>query len=161
MKVQLKSEGAPATEPELDRLRRAIGSEPPSDYVAFLSLRNGCRVEANVFRVDKANDSGVNTFLDIARILDEKASLGGQLSVQSWPVADAEGGNYVCLRQEETGAWCVVFWDHELEQETALNSTFSAFLESLEGCDPASVELKPGQVISAWIDPSLLTEDDE
>src|SRR5690606_16733368 len=45
MKVQLKSEDAPATELELERLRRAIGFEPPSDYVDFLSSRNGCRVE--------------------------------------------------------------------------------------------------------------------
>lgn len=52
------------------------------------------------------------------------------------------------------------FWDHELEQETALNATFTAFLESLEEFDPRSVELKPGQVVSAWIDPSLLADDD-
>jgi hypothetical protein len=161
MKVQLNSEGAPASELELERLRRAIGSEPPSDYVDFLSSRNGCRVETNVFRVDETNDSGVNTFLDVGRVIDEKAALGGRLSRHAWPVADAEGGNYVCLRREESGTWCVVFWDHELEQETVLSSTFSAFLESLEKFDLASVELKPGQVISAWIDPSLLTEDDE
>ncbi|MDX9724336.1 MAG: SMI1/KNR4 family protein [Myxococcota bacterium] len=140
--MQIKSEGAPVTELELECLRDAIGSEPPSDYVGFLSSRNGCRV-------------------DVGRVIAEKAALGGQLSRHAWPVADAEGGNYVCLRREEAGVWCIVFWDHELETETVLSSTFSAFLESLEKFDPASVELKPGQVISAWIDPSLLTEDEE
>lgn len=161
MKVLLKEEGAPASELELERLRRKMGADPPSDYLDFLATRNGCRVETNVFRVDDSNDSGINAFLDIDRVIDEKAALGRRLSRHAWPVADAEGGNYVCLRLEESGAWCVVFWDHELEQETVLSATLSDFLESLEKFDPASVELKPGQVISAWIDPSLLTEDDD
>lgn len=54
-----------------------------------------------------------------------------------------------------------MFWDHELEEETAISSTFSEFLDSLRNFDPASVELKPGQLISVWIDPSLLANHDE
>ncbi|MEM6791925.1 MAG: SMI1/KNR4 family protein [Myxococcota bacterium] len=88
-------------------------------------------------------------------------ALRGHISQQAWPIADAEGGNYVCLRREPSGAWGVVFWDHELEEETAISSTFSEFLDSLRNFDPASVELKPGQLISVWIDPSLLANHDE
>jgi len=112
------------------------------------------------FRIDECNESGVHAFLDIGRIIKEKVELGDRLSPHAWPIADAEGGNYVCLRFEDSGDWCVVFWDHELEQETVLSSTFAGFLHSLDTFDPHSVELKPGQVVSAWIDPGLLADDD-
>lgn len=160
MRVRLTSEAPPASASSLKRLRDVVGADLPSDYLKFLGQRNGCLVETNVFRVDRNNESGVNEFLDVGRVIQEKAALGARLSAQSWPVADAEGGNYVCLRREGAGTWTVVFWDHELEEETVIAGTFSGFLDSLTKFDPATVELKPGQVISAWIDPSLLDDND-
>jgi cell wall assembly regulator SMI1 len=161
MKVRLREERAPARAQELEHLEREVGSALPSDFANFLSDQDGCRVEANVFRVDEDNDSGVNEFLSLDRIIAEKAALGERLSSEAWPIADAEGGNYVCLRREESGDWTVVFWDHEVEQETVLAQSFNEFLESLEKFDPETVKLKPGQVVSAWIDPSLLEGGDD
>jgi len=80
MKVKFSSEGAPANELELERLRRKMGAEPPSDYLDFLKARNGCRVETNVFRVNETNDAGVNASLDVDAVIDEKAALGARLS---------------------------------------------------------------------------------
>ena len=159
MNVRLSDEASPASQLEVKRLQRRM-TAAPSDYLEFLISRNGCRVETNVFRVDAGNDSGVSAFLDVDSVIKEKAALGDRLSQHAWPVAYAEGGNYVCLRLEDSGTWCVVFWDHELEEETFLSSTFSAFLESLERFDSASVVLQPGQVISVWVDPGLLDESD-
>ena len=52
----------------------------------------------------------------------------------------------------------VAFWDHELEDDdpvSVLASDFASFFETLRPFDPSSVELKPGQVISVWVDPDL------
>lgn len=161
MRVKLKNEGSPARIKELDRLRKKMGTELPSDYLDFLSLRNGCRIKNNIFSIKEDNQCGVNAFLDIDSVIKEKKSLGRRLSKNTWPVADSEGGNYVCLRFEESGSWCVVFWDHELEQETVINSNFSEFLESLDNFDPSGVELEADQVISVWIDPKFLEENED
>jgi hypothetical protein len=161
MNVRLIAERPPASEAELSRLLRHMGSSPPSDYVEFLRHRNGCRIEGNVFRIDERNSVGVNSFLDVHRVIAEKAELGDRLSTLTWPVADAEGGNYVCLSCDNAGCWRVVFWDHETEAETVLGDSFSEFLEALSPFGPASVELKPGQVISVWVDPNFVAEADE
>ena len=80
MKVRLLEERVPARARELEHLEREVGSALPSDFVSFLSNQNGSRVEANVFRVDDDNDSGVNEFLCVERIIAEKAALGERLS---------------------------------------------------------------------------------
>jgi hypothetical protein len=60
----------------------------------------------------------------------------------------------------------IYFWDHELEAEEQdlpswknmflLATSFEHFWQSLRKFDPSQVVLKPGQVKSVWIDPSLL-----
>ena len=136
-----------------------MGGEIPSDFVAFLAARNGCGVDTSVFPVGPDNSFGISVFLEADRIGREKALFGDRLSPQTWPIADAEGGNYLCQSRGETGEWSVGFWDHELEEETFLSHSFAEFLELMEKFDPSSVELKPGQLISVRIDPSLLTDD--
>jgi hypothetical protein len=50
----------------------------------------------------------------------------------------------------------VAFWDHETDEKTPLAPSMEAFLDSLSA--PTPVVLKPGQVLSAWIDPDFLEE---
>jgi hypothetical protein len=155
MKIRLTKTNPGCAPEELSKLAEAIGHELPADFGQFLSQHDGARPETNEFKVGQDNGAGVNVFFRTADVAKEKASLGDRLSADTWPIADAEGGNLVCLKLVD-GVWSVVFWDHEREDETHLADSFTAFLESLERFDPQSVELKPGQVKSAWIDPSLL-----
>ena len=74
-----------------------------------------------------------------------------------YPIAWAEGGNYVIVDSEKNAA--VFFWDHEEPQNhTSLGDDVYEFLSNLEPFDPDSVELKEGQVESAWIDPEFLKD---
>jgi len=70
-------------------------------------------------------------------------------------VAWAEGGNYVFVDEGSNGQ--VFFWDHEEPAKIAkLGDNFDAFLSSLEPFDVKAIEVKPGQVKKAWINPDLL-----
>lgn len=67
MKVRLTTESPPASELELNEMQQAMGNAAPSDYIAFLAARNGCRVATNVSRIDEGNESGVNAFLQVGQ----------------------------------------------------------------------------------------------
>jgi hypothetical protein len=158
--VGFTSQNAPCSSAELRALEIETGHLLPQDFVDFLSLRNGGRLESNLFNISTGNESGVNEYLNVARIIDRKGVLRDRLSPSTWPIAEAEGGNYVCLRWDAPDSWCVVFWDHESEDEAVLSESFSEFRDSLQKFDPRTVKLQPGQVVSAWIDPSLMDSDD-
>ena len=133
----------------------ALGAALPDDYKAFLARHDGARPEPNIFRISDTNSAGVNGFIPAAELLKERALLADELLPGAVPIAWAEGGNYVVLEPGRGGA--VSFWDHEEpEGLTPLAESFSAFLELLQPFDASSVELKPGQVQSAWIDPDFL-----
>lgn len=155
MTVGLRQENKGCTPEELRDLAEATGQALPEDFAEFLSRHDGARPEPNVFKVGRSNSSGVNQFFSCAQIKKEKEVLEEGLVAGAWPIAAAEGGNLVCLKSDR-GRWSVVFWDHESEEYTLLAKTFGEFLENLQKFDPKAVELKPGQVMRAWIDPSLL-----
>jgi hypothetical protein len=91
---------------------------------------------------------------DISKILEERKYLdhiGGEV----FPIAIAEGGNYVVIDLDQKQSVC--FWDHEDPKNmTKLADSIYEFLDNLMPFDPDSVELKNGQVESAWIDPDFL-----
>ena len=96
--------------------------------------------------------------MSVRQIQDELDRYGTRLPGSWIPVAYAEGGNLVLLASDER----VFFWDHELEDRQplfALAADFPRFLSDLRPFDPASTELRPGQVQSAWIDPDLLRDE--
>jgi hypothetical protein len=84
--------------------------------------------------------------------------------VSSWlPFSDAPDRGLAVIGEDSCGNQflyspdgCVLFWDHETDDETFLAKTINEFLGSLS--PPAPVELQPGQVISAWINPAFLEE---
>jgi len=151
-----ESEGA--KDADLRALESVVGASLPADYRVFLQDRNGGEPAQNTFSIPSAdNQSGVNEFMSVRQIRDELTAYGDRLPRRTIPIAYAEGGNLVLLALDDGR---VSFWDHELEDTDPvfpLAADFRAFQASLQPFDPSTVELKPGQVKRAWIDPDLLT----
>ncbi|MBX3432813.1 MAG: SMI1/KNR4 family protein [Pirellulales bacterium] len=101
------------------------------------------------------NDSGVNRFIPVRQILAERKNIE-ELSARAFPIAWAEGGNYVLIDLDAAGA--VFFWDHETAESTKLADDFDGFLATLQPFNVDDIELKPGQVKSVWVDPDFLKE---
>jgi hypothetical protein len=150
--IRVKSASAPATERELGALRNLLGDSHP-DWVGFLQDGNGGTPEPNELEVGEDNLLGVRTFFGAGEALQERLRLARVLPGNVLAIADDGCGNYLCLRLD--GDQAVVFCDHELDEVTAVAASFTDFMAKLRP-DPGSVKLEPGQVISAWIDPSLL-----
>jgi len=155
--VILQRKGEPLSESEIRQLEEQLGHRIPSEYRSFLREHDGGVPKVNTFPIPGTeNASGVNEYLSAARILAAREQYGGRLAHGLVPVAVAEGGNLVCLDLSDGS---VVFWDHEFEDSDPvqfLARSFDRFRQMLEPFDPGSVELKPGQVKSVWVDPDLL-----
>lgn len=153
------SGGRRLSEEEVREVEQDLEVSLPGDYREFVVNHDGLRPQLNIFRVSGANESGVNEFIPLRRIPKECTFIEN-LGDGRIPIAWAEGGNYVCLDISTVGG--VFFWDHEEpERDMKLADSFSRFIELLEPFDPNSVELRPGQVKSAWIDPDFLKSLDQ
>jgi hypothetical protein len=153
MKIKLTN-GRSAEPMDIEKLQREVGSKLPPSLVEFLHHHDGAKPETNSFKIGDTNESGVNRFIPLSDILSERRNLE-TLPTTAFPIAWAEGGNYVFIDMAAEGA--VFFWDHEQpEPPTLLASDFASFLNMLEPFDPASIKLRPGQVKRAWIDPDFL-----
>jgi hypothetical protein len=153
MRLKLNN-GRAASQDAIDVLQQKIGEPLVSDFLEFVAEHDAAEPETNTFKVGTANASGVNGFIPVAEILTETKRIEN-LPSRSFPVAWAEGGNYVILNQAEKGT--VYFWDHEQpDQLVRLSNSFRLFLESLEPFDVSTIKLKPGQVKAAWINPEFL-----
>jgi len=158
----------PATTEQLRRAEEVLGVPLPAEYAQFLATRNGGRPEPNVCDLPQARELGVGVALLFgvdrapeSDLLTQHRALLGRVPADRLPVAEAEGGNLVCLSLRDGG---VDFWDHEWEAEegedpgednlTRIADGFSAFIAALQPLD----EPQPGAVREAWIDPALLAE---
>lgn len=132
----------------------------------LLSISNGGRVEpvaaASNRSVGLVAVLGVSRgdHLDLERRWHEYAD---RLPENLMPVADAEGGNLVCVSLRDQDRGTVWFWDHEISSSDDnvqwLSIDIGSFIDDLA---PLSDEELPG-VISGWVDPAILTSfrDDE
>ncbi len=128
----------------------------PSAYRAFVARHDGATPEDNIFSTS-ANQSEVRRFIRLTEAASLRASIEG-FPRQAIPMAEDSCGNYVWL-DHKSGA--VFFWDHEQDSDgEKIADTFDLFLADLQPFDPKSVNLKPGQVKSAWIDPNFKPEFD-
>jgi hypothetical protein len=153
MKVKL-SKGKPASGEKISAIEVALGGPVSDSFRRFVETNDGAEPETNVFKISDGNESGVNQFIPVSEILHERNRIEN-IPKRAYPVAWAEGGNYVFVDEGRSGA--VFFWDHELPQEIVqLAPSFSSFLEILEPFDVNTIELKPGQVKKVWIDPEFL-----
>jgi hypothetical protein len=153
MKIKLQG-GQQASEADIVAFEEGLGCGLSDSFKAFVRSRNGAEVETNRFGVGTDNSSGVNRFIPLSQIPKARKHIEN-IPERAYPVAWAEGGNYVYVDEGRNGA--VFFWDHELpDTPTQLACSFGAFLEVLEPFDIKSVQLKPGQVKSVWVDPEFL-----
>jgi hypothetical protein len=154
MKIKLKG-GKPAPPKAAQKLEAALGCPISESFRRFVSKNDGSEPETNIFKVGKDNDAAVNQFIPISEIWEERQYIDN-IPHQAYPIAWAEGGNYVLLDEGEGGK--VYFWDHELPDKNIIKlaDNFDEFLSSLEPFDINSIELKPGQVKKVWVDPEFL-----
>ena len=135
-------------------LEAILGCPLADSFKDFVRAQDGAKPKANIFKVGRDNESGVNRFIPVSQIPNERARLD-HLPPRAYPVAWAEGGNYVIIDQGRSGA--VFYWDHEApELTTELASSFGAFFDLLEPFDVSTIHLKPGQVKKVWVDPEFL-----
>jgi hypothetical protein len=148
---------AGAKQTDLLALEALIGTELPADYRDFLREHDGGEPAPNTFAIPgTSNEAGVNEFMGVSQIREELRALGERLPPGTIPIAVAEGGNLLLLGLADGR---VSFWDHELEHAEPVFSvaaSFRAFWDALEPFDPSTIDLKPGQVKSVWVDPDLL-----
>ena len=153
MKIKLQN-GKPASSQAIEEIQAAIGHVLSDSFKNFSQTSSGAKPETNILKSSESCDVGVNAFIPVEEILEERRHIEN-LPKHAYPVAWAEGGNYIVVDEGRSGA--VYFWDHELpEGMVELAPGFNAFLERLEPFDISKVELKPGQVKKAWIDPKFL-----
>lgn len=156
MKVELNSKNI-VTAAEVEWLERALGLTFPESFRAFLMKYGDAKPDENVFDIGGTNSSEVRSFLTPKEIEHTLATIWYDFSPGQIPIADDSCGNYVVV-DLPAGEW-VYFWDHELDLPLyKLADSISDFLELLEPFDPDSVQLAPGQVKSAWIDPNFLAK---
>lgn len=158
--ISFENENPPASEAALGSLERRLGQALPRSYRAFLAARDGAEPASNEFDVpDASTSSGVNAFFGIDEIKEETRGMKGRLPRGVLPIADAEGGNLVCLSLRQVDHGSVYFWDHELEEDDLaaalflLARDFQDFLELLLPSDEESAELEEGQVLEVWVRP--------
>ena len=152
MKIKLRG-GKPASDESILALQAALGCQISGSFRDFVRGNDGAEPETNIFRITPQNESGVNRFIPVSEILKERARVE-DTPTKAYPVAWAEGGNYVFVDESQNGA--VFFWDHETQERTELAPSFGTFLDLLEPFDIRKIELKPGQVKKVWIDPEFL-----
>ncbi len=157
MKIKI-SNGSSASQSDVNRLERLVGTRLPIDFVDFVSVYDGSTPESNLFSVGADNGSGVTRFIPVADIIKE-AVLLTEMGEGMFPFAWAEGGNYVVI---DSKSGKVFFWDHELDQPlVCISPTLSQFLDLLTPFSIESLNLKPSQARKAWIDPNFLKSIDE
>lgn len=141
-------------EEALKALADSIGHELPRSYVTFASRHDGAHIEENTL-VTSDNEVCVRRFIPVS----EAAVLAGEVDgfpPRAIPFAEDDCGNYFYVMPED-GA--VYFWDHELEgADERVAEDAAALVRKLTPFDPGAARLAPGQVISAWIDPSFKPE---
>jgi hypothetical protein len=129
-----------------------LGMRFPGDYRAFLSEYNSAIPEPNVFVGDSM--VSVERFISVDAIANRTKRIDG-FPQDGVAIAESPSGNFVFIAKGNLG---IYFWDHEIEGERSLASSFSEFVSGLHPFDADSIELQPGQVKSVWVDPSFKPE---
>ncbi len=168
--IQFITSGPPATAEQISQVQQTLGRDLPGPYVEFLRTQNGGRPEPNMCDLPEARywSVGVSEFFGIDRspdLLQQRRSCEDRVPEDLLAVADAEGGNLICLALAGDHRGAVLFWDHEEESEDdeppgygnvhRVASDFDAFTIALH---PVADQPLPSQVQEAWIDPDFLTE---
>ncbi|MFS0737086.1 SMI1/KNR4 family protein [Sphingomonas sp. 1P06PA] len=148
--------GSAADPAAIAAVERQLAVNFPESYRTFVETRDGARPEPNRVRAENGTELGVDQFIPVAEIIKERNRIE-TIPLAAFPVAWMEGGNYVFIDGRRGGR--VRFWDHESPDDMIdVAPDFESFLNAIEPFDPDTVELKPGQVEKAWIDPDFLKQ---
>src|SRR5579872_1179611 len=109
MKIRLEN-GKPASQEEILALEASLGSRLSGSFKHFLESQDGAKPQLNIFLVDQQYQGRVNRFIPISEI-EKKRRYIENIPEKAYPVAVAEGGNFVFIDEGRKGA--VFFWDHE------------------------------------------------
>lgn len=138
-----------APDTQIEKAEKRLGFPFPVEYRAFLREYDGAVPEDNVFRDDLI--VSVDQFVSVVDLADRACGVEG-FPACAVPIAECSSGNFVYIKKGCTG---VFFWDHEVENDKRLANSFKEFLEGLRPFDTNSIQLKPGQVKSVWVDPDF------
>lgn len=105
---------------------------------------NIAQIEGKVFRSANGEEFGV-----IRKLTGQPPAEIAKQSCVAF--AEDECGNYFV-----EGEGFVGFWDHEVNKLIKLASSKIEFASAL--AQPKKCQPNPGQIVSAWIDPSFLAE---
>lgn len=152
MTIQMENyEGASAD--EIRKVEHDLEVSFPVDYREFLLKCDGATPEENVFKNDV--NVSVDRFISVSELGERAAGVEG-LPQDALPIAEAPSGNFIYLRRSDFSVW---YWDHEIESgDKALAASFDAFMQNLVPFDINTIQLKPGQVESVWVDPDFEPE---
>lgn len=144
----------PLSKPELTRVEATLGVSIPEGYRNFLLATDGGKpVDYMVTR-----ELGLTRFLGAREIAKARTRLRERLPETLLPIADAAGGNYVCISTAAADLGAIYYWDHELEPlgkaAQRIASSFDEFVSELRVW--SRTELGPARVISVEIDPEFL-----
>lgn len=125
----------------------------PADYRSFVNQFDGATLEVNSFGGDAR--FSVDRFIPISEIKARSGMIEG-FPKDAFPIAEAPSGNFIYMKQNDFSVW---YWDHELEAgDFKLSPSFDEFLCELQRFDIESIQLRPGQVKSVWVDPDFTPE---
>jgi SMI1 / KNR4 family (SUKH-1) len=102
MKIELKKGKLASDEPIL-ALQAALGCQISDSFRSFLRGNDGAEPETNIFKITEKNESGVNQFIPVSEILKERGRIE-DIPRTAYPIAWAEGGNYVFVDEGKNGA---------------------------------------------------------
>jgi hypothetical protein len=161
VKIETRKAVAAPTGSDVAAVEIAIGTKFPSDYVDFIQGNNGAYFSDNVFDIPGGNHSGISQVIPFDKVLYEKSLIDQTGDFGYFPVAYAEGGNYVCLATRGSEVGKIYFCDHEVAGKEAfllLAQSLTEFLDSLKPFSPADIEPTQEQKEKGrvWIDPDFL-----
>lgn len=150
----------PTPTPEaIAKVEHDIGRTLPSEYIEILKKLNGAYFDSNVFDIPGGGSSGIGQFIPFDKI-HQNIGYMEQTEVSGYfPIAHAEGGNYVCISLHDGDYGCIYFWDHEVPGYEALSKiggSLIVFLDSLRPFKAEEIYLDPARVKNVWVDPEFL-----
>jgi hypothetical protein len=153
MKIKLKR-GKAASIEDVQKLEAKIKCPISESFRRFISENDGADPESNRFPVGEDNGAGVNRFIPVSKILEDREYIDN-IPSKAYPIAEDDCGNYVLLDEGEGGK--VYFWDHEFEDDNIIKlaDSFDEFLSMLEPFDIKSVKVRPEDEISVWFHPDF------
>ncbi|SHJ18818.1 SMI1 / KNR4 family (SUKH-1) [Malonomonas rubra DSM 5091] len=151
---------------EVHKFENIYGVDFPREYKAFVKSYGGSVPEANIFDIPTIESfSGIERFLGLNELVEQKLIFSGRLPEGLWPVAFADGGNLIFISVDNSSPG-IYYFDHELEEDPPsagclffISNSFSDFIECLRPFDLNNIGQEEPDIISVWVDPSLDDED--